>query len=356
MQEDSVNVMLVLKNLSTVDRKRSLSNLNVELESGKIYTILGRTGAGKTELLRTLMGLDMITSGSLELDGQDLARLPVRKREMSMVYQQFINYPHLSVLQNVAFPLRRQGHSVEGANEHAISALTLVGLSGFEDRMPRELSGGQQQRVAIARAIVKRARILLMDEPLANLDYKLREKLREEFPRLLAENTDGIIIYTTTEPAEAMQLGDEMIVMHEGQILTKGAPEQIFEVPASVEVAKLISDPPVSIVKGEFVDGQLVLGKKTIEFSGEPEITLNGTIQVGIRPDALSVGGDTVAEVILSEFSGSDTIVHLSLEFGPAVMLVEGIHEFKPDQSISVSLDTSRLLLFTADGKNITER
>ena len=348
--------MLTLENLSTSDRKRPLSNLNAYLESGKIYTILGRTGAGKTELLRTLMGLDDIADGRLELDGQDLAKRPVRHRQMSMVYQQFINYPHLTVLKNISFPLRRQGYSVKDANERAFAALKLVGLAGFENRMPSELSGGQQQRVAIARAIVKKARILLMDEPLANLDYKLREKLREEFPRLLAENADGIILYATTEPAEAMQLGHEMIVMHEGRILAKGAPEDIFEAPATVEVAKLISDPPVSIVEGKVSGGQIVMGETVLPPIPDLKLPSDGPFQVGIRPDALSVGGDIPARVVLAEFSGSDTIVHLALDFGTAVMLVDGIHEFVPDQTITVSLDTSSLLLFTAEGINITER
>lgn len=348
--------MLTLKNLSTIDRKRPLCNLDAELESGKIYTILGRTGAGKTELLRTLMGLDDIADGRLELDGQDLAKRPVRQRQMTMVYQQFINYPHLTVLKNVAFPLRRQGLSATEANERAMAALALVGLSGFEHRMPPALSGGQQQRVAIARAIVKKARILLMDEPLANLDYKLREKLREEFPRLLAENADGIILYSTTEPAEAMELGHEMIVMHQGQILAKGAPEDIFDAPATVEVAKLISDPPVSIVDGNIFGGRIVLGATTLPPTPDFVLPADGTVQIGIRPNALSVGGDMPAKVVLAEFSGSDTIVHLALDFGAAVMLVEGIHEFSPDQDVSVALDTSSLLLFSADGKNITER
>ncbi|MDC0738320.1 ABC transporter ATP-binding protein [Cognatishimia sp. SS12] len=348
--------MLSLKNISTTHRKRPLCNLSAELESGKIYTILGRTGAGKTELLRIVMGLDDIADGHLELDGQNLADRPVRLRQMSMVYQQFINYPHLTVVQNVAFPLRRQGFSRADAHDRAMAALALVGLAGFEHRMPPELSGGQQQRVAIARAIVKKARILLMDEPLANLDYKLREKLREEFPRLLAENADGIILYSTTEPAEAMQLGHEMIVMHEGCILAMGAPADIFENPATVEVAKLVSDPPVSICHGEIANGQLMLAGTALPEGAGLVLKGDGPIQVGIRPDALSIGGDMPAKVVLAEFSGSDTIVHLSLEFGAAVMLLEGIHEFKTDQSIQVSLDTSTLLLFSAEGKNITER
>jgi len=173
---------------------------------------------------------------------------------------------------------------------------------------------------------------------------------------VLAENADGIILYATTEPAGAMQLGHEMIVMHEGRILAKGAPEDIFEAPATVEVAKLISDPPVSIVDGKVSDGQIVMGETKLPPISDLKLPSDGPVQVGIRPDALSVGGDTPARVVLAEFSGSDTIVHLELDFGAAVMLVEGIHEFVPDQIISVSLDTSSLLLFSVEGKNITER
>jgi glycerol transport system ATP-binding protein len=153
-----------------------------------------------------------------------------------------------------------------------------------------------------------------------------------------------------------MQLGHEMIVMHDGQILAKGAPEEIFEAPATVEVAKLISDPPVSIVDGQVVDGRIILGATELPPHADLKLPGSGPVQVGIRPDALSVGGDAPARVVLAEFSGSDTIVHLSLDFGSAVMLVEGIHTFVPDQFISVSLDTSSLLLFSAEGKNITER
>lgn len=348
--------MLKISNLTTSDTKRPLEGLTATFEGGNIYTILGRTGAGKTELLRSLVGLDEIDTGSLALDGNDLTQKPVRDRQMAMVYQQFINYPHLSVRDNVAFPLRRQGISAVAAREKADKALTLVGLSGFQDRMPPTLSGGQQQRVAIARAIVKQARILLMDEPLANLDYKLREQLRDEFPRLLIENQDSVILYTTTEPAEAMQLGHEVLIMHDGQILAKGNPINVYDHPATIEVAKLISDPPVSICKGCIEAGQLKLKDSRLLPVDHLQLPEDGPIQVGLRPDAFSIGGDISAMVELAEFSGSDTIIHITTPFGQAIMLVDGIHEFNPGQKLSVSLDTQRILLFSKDGENITER
>lgn len=348
--------MLTLQNLTTPHPKLPLSGLDVTFEPGKIYTILGRTGAGKTELLRTLIGLDPIAEGAVHLDGKNLDRTPIRARQMAMVYQQFINYPHLDVLANVAFPLRRKKVNNIDALARAREALELVGLAEFETRKPSELSGGQQQRVALARAIVKRARILLMDEPLANLDYKLREQLREEFPRLLEKNSDGIILYTTTEPGEAMQLGDELIVMHEGRIVAKGDPGELFENPPSIEVAQVISDPPISICAGEVKNGHLFFNDGSAVDETSLLLGADGPVRIGIRPDALTIGGDIPAQVTLAEFSGSDTIVHLRLPFGEAVMLVDGIREYSPGVKFGVSLETSALLLFSQAGGNITER
>lgn len=348
--------MLTLNHLSTDDPKLPLQGLQAQFEPGKIYTILGRTGAGKTELLRALIGLDPIADGAIHLDGVDMSRTPVRARQMAMVYQQFVNYPHLNVLDNVAFPLRRQKVDADTARNRAREALALVGLSGFEARMPVALSGGQQQRVALARAIVKHARILLMDEPLANLDYKLREQLREEFPRLLHKNVDGTILYTTTEPGEAMQLGDEMIVMHAGRIVAQGDPAALFDHPPSVDVAQVISDPPISIMPGTVRGGALHLSDGTVLDTAGLVLDCDGAVQVGIRPDALSIGGAIPATVSLAEFSGSDTIVHLDLPFGGATMLIDGIHDHHPGDTFGVTLDTRNILFFTPGGANITKR
>ena len=344
--------MLTLENISSLDSELMLQGLDASFEAGKIYTVLGRTGAGKTELLRTLIGLDPILTGTIRLDGNDLAKTPVRNRQMAMVYQQFINYPHLNVQDNVAFPLRRQKLGKAAAASRAREVLKLVGLEGFESRMPSELSGGQQQRVALARAIAKRARILLIDEPLANLDYKLREQLREEFPLLLQNNAESVIVYTTTEPGEAMQLGDEMIIMHEGRIVAQGDPGELFDHPPTVEVARVISDPPISICPGRISGG--VLSFQHGSLPDLQDVVGDGSVQIGVRPDALTIGGEITAEVVLAEFSGSDTIAHLKLPFGEAVMLVDGIHQYQAGDTIGVSLDTASLILFSEDGKNIT--
>ena len=237
--------MLQIDHLTTADAKVTLDDVSFVFEAGKIYTILGRTGAGKTELLRALMGLNPLTVGTVKLDEEDITERPIRARNMSLVYQQFINYPHLSVLDNVAFPLRRQGKDKAEAHALAGQMLTTVGLGEFLQRRPAQLSGGQQQRVALARAMVKQSRILMLDEPLANLDYKLREQLREEFPRLVADNVESVILYTTTEPRECMELGNTMIVMHDGRVIASGAPADLFAHPPTKDTASVISDPPI---------------------------------------------------------------------------------------------------------------
>jgi len=348
--------MLKVNNLSTHHHKLPLKALNASFEAGRIYTVLGRTGAGKTELLRSLIGLDAISGGQIELDGADLARTPIRSRQMAMVYQQFINYPHLNVLKNVTFPLLRMKLEKAEAETRARTALRLVGLSDFEERMPSELSGGQQQRVALARAIVKQSRILLMDEPLANLDYKLREQLREEFPRLLENNADGIIIYATTEPGEAMQLGDQLVIMHEGRIIAQGDPADLFQNPPNIDAARVISEPPISICDARVEGGRLFMSGGFEVVDSSLELPSDGKVFVGIRPVSLAPGGTIRARVTLAEFSGSDTIVHLALPFGEAVMLVEGIQNYEPDDCFGVSLDTKSLLVFSQQGQNITVR
>ena len=348
--------MLQVDQLTTSDSKVSLQNISFRFDAGNIYTILGRTGAGKTEFLRALMGLNPLVAGDIQLDGKSLAKCPVKDRSMSLVYQQFINYPHLSVLDNVVFPLRRQGKKKAEAQLLAAEMLTNVGLGDFMQRRPAQLSGGQQQRVALARAMVKKSRILMLDEPLANLDYKLREQLREEFPRLVAGNDDSVILYTTTEPREAMELGNTMIVMSNGCIVASGAPADLFAHPPTKDAASVISDPPISFISGFVRDGALYFGEEQLAPNDGLHLPSDGPITIAIRPDAIEPDGEFKAIIGLSEFSGSETIVHLDFDFGRAIMLVEGIETFEAGDSVSVSIQAEHIMLFAADGRNITAR
>lgn len=347
--------MLELHDVSTRQTPIALKGLDVRFKAGRIYTILGRTGAGKTELLRAISGVDEVQSGKIALDEADLSGTPVHKRQMSLVYQQFINYPHLSVLDNIAFPLRRKGLSRQEARSDAQRSLDLVGLTGFEARKPGALSGGQQQRVALARAIAKKSRILMLDEPLANLDFKLREQLREEIPRLLHQNADGVILYTTTDPAEAMEMGDETLVMEGGRIVAHDTPLRLFNDPPNAAVAQVISEPPIRLFPGSLDKGALTFENgptlSTSQFAGH-----SGTVQIGLRPDALTLGGDLPAQVELTEFTGSSTIAHLKMPFGDAVMVQSGVANHSPGKALSLSMNTQKLLAFDMDGTNILQK
>ena len=250
-----------------------LNCMSFGMKKGEIYTLLGRTLSGKTTLLKTIVGLIKPDSGRVLFEGKDLSSIPVWKRNIAMVYQQFINYPHLNVYDNVAFPLRQRAISDNELRLRVSDAIERVGLKGFESRRIQELSGGQQQRVALARSLAKQAQILLLDEPLVNRDYKLREQLREEFSKIFTSeySSDSILIYSSTDPMEAMQLGGETIVLDEGRILQQGPASEIFENPATTRVAEITNDPAMNLLSGEIVDSKVIINSKigfevTIDF------------------------------------------------------------------------------------------
>ena len=208
--------------------------------------LLGPTLAGKTSLMRLMAGLDRPSAGRVLVDGVDVTGLSVRKRSVAMVYQQFINYPTLTAYDNIASPLRLQGD--RGGRDRpprCARPRSMLHIDHLLDRLPAELSGGQQQRLAIARALVKTAALLLLDEPLVNLDYKLREELRAELRDLFARQ-QTTVVYATTEPLEALIMGGEVIVMDEGRVLQSGPTVQVYHRPGSLRVAAVYSDPPMN--------------------------------------------------------------------------------------------------------------
>jgi glycerol transport system ATP-binding protein len=328
-----------------------LDNINLTFNRGGLYTALGRTLAGKTSLLRTIAGLQQPQKGALTLHGSDYLKLPVWKRRVAMVYQQFINYPHLNVLANVAFPLRRAGVPRVEAHRRAREVLGKVGLADFEKRRPGALSGGQQQRVALARALVKRAEILLLDEPLVNLDYKLREQLREEFQNIFEGQDDAIVVYTTTEPAEAIQLGHEMIVMDEGGVIQQGEPLAVFNAPATIRCAEIINDPPMNIFDGTIERSKIQLqGGVRLPLPAHMAHLPPGPYRFGLRAADLRVGQMIACRVELSEISGSQTILHLKGNIGGFILYEEGVFQHAIGDTVQVDLNSDRIYSFSVDG------
>src|SRR6185312_11733144 len=233
----------------TVDGIPTIRDVSLTLERGTLSVLLGPTLAGKTSIMRLLAGLDKPTTSRVLVDGKDLTGIDVRRRSVAMVYQQFINYPSLSVYENIASPLRVQGKPRAEIEQRVVEAAKLLRLEPFLKRTP-------QQRTAIARALVKGADLVLLDEPLANLDYKLREELRAELPRIF-EASGAIFVYATTEPSEALLLGGNTVCMWEGKVLQAGDTSKVYRQPDTLRVAQVFSDPPLNIVGIEKKNGSV---------------------------------------------------------------------------------------------------
>jgi glycerol transport system ATP-binding protein len=323
-----------------------LAAINASFQPGTLTTILGRTGAGKTTLMRAIAGLIAPDRGQILLDGTGWTRLPPWKRPVAMVTQQFINYPHLNVRDNVAFPLVRAGVAKADAAARAEAALARVGLAAMVDRRPSALSGGQQQRVAIARALVKKAPVLLLDEPFVNLDYNLREAFRKDLVDLLAVETGTVVLYASTDPREALQMGDQIVLLADGRIVQSGSPRDVFANPASLTAARVVNDPPINPIPFH-QNGVADFGAL-----GQQAITLpSGAYTLGLRASDIRAGGPHQARVTLTEVTGSETLTHLSLNGLDLVMQEKSVVLRSPGNVVGVHLDLHKGLVFGADGQ-----
>ena len=331
-----------------------LNDVSFTMKSGQLYTILGRTLAGKTTLLKSIAGLLTVDGGSIKVGGQDFGNIPVWERNIAMVYQQFINYPHLTVFDNVAFPLRQRKMDETTINKRVMSSLATVGLEGFEARKIQALSGGQQQRVALARSLAKEANMLLLDEPLVNLDYKLREQLREEFRNIFSTqvSSNSILIYSSTDPVEAMQLGGEIIVMDEARILQQGPAKDVFENPANVRVAAIANDPAMNLMTGQISDGRIVVNKDiSMPIPAHFKSLAVGDYTFGIRSADVSLAPKGLPFVVeLAEISGSETYLHVKNGDQTIVGLLDMVRDFAADEKVKLALDSSKMYAFGADG------
>ena len=322
---------------------------------GAVTILLGTTQAGKTSLMRVMAGLDKPTAGRVLVDGADVTGVPVRERNVSMVYQQFINYPSLRVFDNIASPLRLRRDRQADVDARVRSLAGRLHIEHLLDRYPSELSGGQQQRVALARALAKNAPLMLLDEPLVNLDYKLREELREELTQLFATGS-STVVYATTEPGEALLLGGHTAVLHEGELLQYGPTAEVFHRPNSLRVARAFSDPPMNLVPAQAVDTGLELpGGARLPMALSVGLAAAGPLTLGLRASALRLQarpGDVALQgvVELAEISGSDTFVHATTPWGELVAQVTGVHHLDLGSAVTLHLDPAHAYVFGTDG------
>lgn len=351
---------LTLENVDhVVDGQLHINNVNLTLEPGSFNVLLGRTLAGKTSLMRLMAGLDKPSRGNILVDSTDVTGVPVQKRNISMVYQQFINYPSLTVRENIASPLRLAKVKQSEIDRRVKETAAILHIEPFLERHPLELSGGQQQRTAMARALIKDSGLILFDEPLVNLDYKLREALRQEL-RELFKVRNTIAVYATTEPNEALALGGTTTLLHEGSAIQTGPAASVYRNPINVDAAELFNEPPINLING-LISNNEVTFDKTAHFPLDKDLSQlpRGEYRFGIRPSHVGLvphaDDDLELDMLveLAEISGSETFMHVKNDHFSLVMQLSGIHTFHTDTQIKVYLPTHRLFVFGLDGSLI---
>ncbi len=349
---------LVLEHVSrSVDNQVWIDDACLRFEPGSFNVLLGRTLCGKTSLMRLMAGLDRPDQGRVLMNGEDVTGRPVRRRNVSMVYQQFINYPTLSVFENIASPLRQARLGEEEIRRRVHETARMLHIDGFLARLPLELSGGQQQRTAMARALVKDAELILFDEPLVNLDYKLREELRQEMRALFAAR-HCIAVYATTEPSEALALGGTTTVLHEGRIVQSGLTAEVYHRPRNVLAAELFSEPPINLIPGRIAGNEVSLaGAVHFALNADLRRIGDGEYRYGVRPSHVSLvpshDDDLELAVLveLAEISGSETFLHVRNEHWRMILHLPGVHEYPVDTPIRVFIPTHKLFVFADDGQ-----
>ena len=269
----------------------AVDDISLEIEAGKLVTLLGPSGCGKTTTLRMIAGLEMATKGTIHIGDRDVTLLPATDRDVSMVFQSYALFPHMTVIQNVSYGLGFSGFDKSETRDRAHRGLEMVGLKGFDDRMPSELSGGQQQRVAVARALVLEPQVLLFDEPLSNLDAKLRRQVREEI-REIKRDLGLTVVYVTHDQEEALAVSDEIVVMHNAGIAQTGAPRELYDAPANRFVADFIGEANIIPCEITAVEGGMAairIGSYSYRLPSRGLQT--GSAKLAVRPRPAKVGG-----------------------------------------------------------------
>jgi multiple sugar transport system ATP-binding protein len=348
-----------------------LQDVSLEVADGEFLAILGASGCGKSTLLRILAGLEGADAGSVLIDGHDVTEATPKRRNLAMVFQSYALYPHMTVLRNIAMPLEMRRLSaarrvpVLGGLLPGTRALRqeigaevgrvaeALGLAALLDRRPAQLSGGQRQRVALARAMVRNPAAFLMDEPLSNLDARLRAEAREEI-LTLQRRLGATVIYVTHDQAEAMAMADRVAVMQSGRVLQVAPPQELYEEPASLDVARFVGQPPMNTLPAQVMpDGEVVVAGTRLPFR---TASVSGAYMLGIRPEALvpAVADGIPAELRRVELLGAEAILHASVpDLGEVLVRLDPTEARRLRPGAMLSLTPRRAALFGADGMRL---
>ncbi len=343
---------LELKNVEKkIGAETHIYSTNLKFEKNTINILLGSTLSGKTTLMQIMAGLDKPTSGEIWFNEKNVTGVAVQKRNVSMVYQQFINYPNFTVFDNIASPLKITGISSDEIKKKVGEVSELLKISGTLNKKPHELSGGQQQRTALARALVKDSGLILLDEPLANLDFKLREELREELPKLF-ENRDCIVVYATTEPSDALLIGGNAATLEEGRVVQYGKTIDVYNNPINLVSARVFSDPPINISYVKKNGDTFSLLQDSVKWKSKGAGLKDGNYKVGIRPHNITTYKEGInnveikGKVLISELSGSESLIHFRNSNMNWVSLSNGTHQMKVGQEAKLYMNVDEFMYF----------
>ncbi|EHK58048.1 ABC transporter ATP-binding protein [Allomesorhizobium alhagi] len=311
-----------------------LHGVSVDIADGEFVVLVGPSGCGKSTLLRMVAGLEAVTGGAIVIGDRMVNHLPPGKRDIAMVFQNYALYPHKTVAQNMAFALKLRGADQAVIAERVRRAAEILDLGPYLDRYPRQLSGGQRQRVAMGRAIVRDPKVFLFDEPLSNLDAKLRVQMRAEIKEL-HQRLKTTTIYVTHDQIEAMTMADKIVVMQAGRIEQMGAPLELFDRPANVFVAGFIGSPSMNMLKGKIEGGSVVIDGASLPFSGSRAVSEGQEVLYGVRPEHFDIAEDGLpARISVVEPTGSETTVVLRFGESEIVALFRERHDFKPGDTL----------------------
>jgi ABC-type sugar transport system ATPase subunit len=323
----------------------ALKATDLEIRPSEFFALLGPSGSGKTTTLRLIAGLETPSAGRIFFEGADVTDLAPGERDIAMVFQSYALYPHMTVAENIAFPLRMVGTPRAEMEKLTRETAARVRIDHLLDRRPGQLSGGQQQRCALARAIVRKPRLFLLDEPLSNLDAKLRLETRVEL-KSLQRNLNVTAVYVTHDQEEAMTLADRMAVFLDGAVIQMGSPAEIFDRPETIDVAGFIGSPPMNLVPGRVDGGHLTVADVHVPLPGQAQIGASDVV-VGVRPgDVTLAPAGLSARVYVNELLGETSLVNLRLGDNIVKMRVNGRSPFCEGDTLSIRFDPARIHIF----------